>query len=162
MFLLCLRYMPSREDAEDVFQEGFVKVFRDLKQYDAKKAKLKTWMNRVFINTALEHLRKRKNVFETVELNGTYDLHVADDGVFSTLAVQELTTLVQELPTGYRVVFNMYVIEGYSHKEIAAQLGITVSTSKSQLFKAKAILRKKVKQTYATVDIKYEKGEVQR
>lgn len=154
--------MPSREDAEDVFQEGFVKVFRDLKQYDAKRAKLKTWMNRVFINTALEHLRKRKNVFETIELSGVYDLHVADDGVFSSLGLQELTKLVQELPTGYRVVFNMYVVEGYAHKEIAEQLNISVNTSKSQLFKAKAILRKKVKQAYAVAPMRYEKGELQR
>ncbi|MEN0047286.1 MAG: RNA polymerase sigma factor [Bacteroidota bacterium] len=155
MFLLCLRYMPTREDAEDVLQEGFIKVFRDLKQFDSKKAKLKTWMNRVFINTALEHLRSKKRIFKTEEIEPYEDLRVTDDEIFSKLSVQELVGMISMLPTGYRIVFNMYVIEGYTHREIAESLDISVSTSKSQLFKAKAMLRKQVKSAYSLAEIAY-------
>ena len=161
MFMLCLRYMPTREDAEDVLQEGFIKVFRDLKQFDRKRGQLKYWMKRVFINTALEHLRSKKRFFPTEEINPNSDLHAVNDEVFSRMSVKELIQLIKRLPTGYRVVFNMYVIEGYSHKEIAEKLNVSVSTSKSQLFKAKAMLRKQIKNINSTVVLNYGTQQVQ-
>jgi len=160
MFMLCLRYMPTREDAEDVLQEGFVKVFRDLHQFDRKRGKLKTWMSRVMVNTALEHLRKQKSIFETVEVSTLSELHAVEDDIFAELSTQELMRLVQELPLGYRIVFNMHVVEGYTHQDIAKQLDISPNTSKSQLFKAKAMLRKKVKKLYSIAVDGYGRQEI--
>ncbi|MEM9887806.1 MAG: sigma-70 family RNA polymerase sigma factor [Bacteroidota bacterium] len=161
MFMLCLRYMPTREDAEDVLQEGFIKVFRDLKQFDPKRGKLKTWMKRVFINTALEHLRSKKKIFLTEEINPNSELHAVNDDAFSRLGAKELIGLIKKLPAGYRLVFNMYAIEGYSHKEIAKKLDISVGTSKSQLFKAKAMLRKQIKSINSIVVLNYGVRQVQ-
>ncbi len=149
MFVLCIRYMPTRQDAEDVLQEGFVKVFRDLHQFDESKGKLKSWMSKIFVNTALQHLRSNIKMCCMVDIDTAYDLYIVnDDDIFSKLSVQELTALISQLPTGYRIVFNMYVVEGFTHQEIAATLNISLNTSKSQLFKAKALLRKQVKNIY--------------
>lgn len=157
MFVLCTRYMPTQQDAEDILQEGFVKVFRDLHQYDESKGKLKSWMSKIFVNTALQHLRSNVKMFNTLDIDAAYDLHtVGDDEIFSKLSVQELTCLISQLPAGYRVVFNMYVIEGFTHQEIATILNISVNTSKSQLFKAKAMLRKQVKNIYTQLRTGYE------
>ncbi len=157
MFVLCIRYMPTRQDAEDVLQEGFVKVFRDLHQYDESKGKLKSWMSKIFVNTALQHLRSNTKMFCVVDIDVAHDLHVVnDDEIFSKLSVQELTTLISQLPTGYKIVFNMYVIEGFTHQEIAETLNISLNTSKSQLFKAKALLRKQVKTIYTQLCTGYE------
>ena len=112
-------------------------------------------MNRVFINTALEHLRSKKKIFKTEEIEPYEDLRVTDDEIFSKLSVQELVKMISMLPTGYRIVFNMYVIEGYTHREIAESLDISVNTSKSQLFKAKAMLRKQVESAYSLAETAY-------
>lgn len=162
MFMLCMRYMPTREDAEDVLQEGFIKIYRDLHQYNPERGALHAWMRRVMLNTALQHLRVKKHLISPLEIENFADLHPVNDDVFSDMTAKELTALIQQLPTGYRVVFNMYVVEGYSHQEIAEELGISVNTSKSQLFKAKAMLRKQVKQIFATADAEYEDTELQR
>lgn len=162
MFVLCMRYMPTREDAEDVLQEGFIKIFRDLHQFSPERGTLPAWMRKVMVNTALQHLRSKKQLFSPIELETQADLHTVHDDIFSELSTKELTALIQELPTGYRIVFNMYVVEGYSHQEIAEVLEISVNTSKSQLFKAKAMLRKQVKQIFATADATYESREIQR
>ncbi len=157
MFVLCIRYMPTQQDAEDILQEGFIKVFRDLQQYDESKGKLKSWMSKIFVNTALQHLRSNTKMFYMMDIDVAHDLHtVSDDEIFSELSVQELTFLISQLPTGYRIVFNMYVIEGFTHQEIATTLNISVNTSKSQLFKAKAILRKQVKNIYTQLRTGYE------
>jgi len=158
--MLCLRYMPTREDAEDVLQEGFVQVFRDLHQFDPERGSLKTWMSRIMVNTALQHLRKQKSIFETVETSTLSELHAVEDDIFAELSTQELMQLVQELPLGYRVVFNMYVVEGYTHNDIAKHLDISPNTSKSQLFKAKALLRKKVKKLYSIAVHGYGRQEI--
>jgi len=115
--LTCLRYVKSKEDAEDLVQEAFVKIFNDLHQYDASKASYLSWSKRVVINTCLMHLRK-KSVFNFM------------DNI-----------------VGYRTVFNMFVIDGYSHSEIADKLDISESTSKTQLFKAKKQLRIDIEET---------------
>lgn len=143
-FMLCLRYGKNKAQAEDIFQEGLIQVFKDLKQYDASKAGFSTWSSRVLINAALKYLKK----FNWI--NNFEDLSIADQiednshDVFDVLSASELTFYIQNLPLGYKIVFNMYAIEGYSHKEIADTLGITVGTSKSQLSKARKELRKKL------------------
>ncbi len=141
LFRICLRYAKDRPQAEDMLQEGFVKIFTDLHQFRAE-GNLGAWMRRVMVNVALQYLRREKR-FKFVDDTMIADTHYqTTDGLYAKLDAQRLTQLLQQLPVGYRTVFNLYVVEGYSHKEIAQELTISVSTSKSQLFKAKAALRK--------------------
>jgi len=139
LFLVCKRYMSNHQDAEEVLQEGFIKLYRDLYQFDSDKGSFLPWAKKIFINTALEHLRKKK--LPKVELNGYHVVDNFEDEIFDKLGVLEILKLVTQLPVGYRTVINMFIIEGYSHQEIAEALSITESTSKSQLYKAKAKLR---------------------
>lgn len=140
LFRVCLRYAKDRSEAEDMLQDGFIKIFQDLKNYRGTGV-FAGWMRKVMVNTALQHLRKQKKMFPSIDLQEVHDQFETDEDIHSDLNAKALTQLVQQLPAGYRAVFNLYVIEGYSHQEIAQQLGITTSTSKSQLFKAKASLR---------------------
>lgn len=144
MYMLCLRYATSREEAEDLLQDGMMTVFRDLHQYDSNKGALYTWMRRVVLNVALQHLRSKKLLFSDIEIDQTIKLHATNDDIFSDLGAKELTELIQSLPDGYRIVFNLYVVEGFNHREIGETLGISQNTSKTQLFKAKAMLRKRL------------------
>ncbi len=142
MFRLCLRYARDRPGAEDILQEGFIKVFKDIKGYKGTGA-LGGWIRKVMVNTALAQIRKDAKLFVVENLDSATDVPGLED-IYSMLEAKALTKLIQKLPDGYRIVFNMYVVEGYAHKEIADQLQITTSTSKSQLSKAKAHLRKMV------------------
>ncbi|MEM9680846.1 MAG: RNA polymerase sigma factor [Bacteroidota bacterium] len=141
MFRLCLRYAKDRAEAEDILQDGFIKVFADLGKYRGDGA-LGGWIRRVILNIALQHVRKQKRQFQTIEIDQIAETSSAEEMVFSQFGARALTKMIQQLPVGYRTVFNLYVVEGYSHKEIAEQLNFTVNTSKSQLSKAKAMLRK--------------------
>lgn len=141
LFRICLRYAKDRPEAEDMLQDGFVKIMADIHQYRGEGA-LGGWMRRVMVNTALQHIRKQNRQGYTVEITEIADTYQADEVILSDLRAKALTQLIQKLPSGYRAVFNMYVIEGFSHKEIAEQMEVTESTSKSQLSKAKAMLRK--------------------
>jgi RNA polymerase sigma-70 factor (ECF subfamily) len=141
MFRLCLRYARDRQEAEDLLQEGFIAVFRDLKNYKGSGA-LGGWIRKVMVNNALQHIRKTKHHFQSidnVQLSEYEEINIEEE---DQSRVKELTKHLQSLPDGYRTVFNLYVIEGYTHKEIAKVLSISESTSKSQLFKAKGMLRK--------------------
>lgn len=140
MFRICLRYSNSRTEAEDTLQEGFIKIFRDLHQFSSS-GPLGAWMRKVMVNTALQEIRKRKHLFPTIDISQLQQQFRTEEDIHSNLHAQALTKMVQSLPPGYRAVFNMYVVEGYSHKEIAEKLAISISTSKSQLFKAKAALK---------------------
>ena len=112
-------------------------------QFDARKGKLRTWVKRVIINSILQQLRKRKIQFAQVDINDLANYVVSDENVLAMLSAKEITQLVQQLPEGYRIVFNLFMIEGYSHKEIAQQLNITTNTSKTQLRKARLALQKR-------------------
>ncbi len=141
MMGVCLRYAKNRAEAEDILQDGFFKVFCDLKQFSGT-GPLGAWIRRVIVNTALMHVRKHKNkLFPSIELEKVEYTQASDEDLFSRFRMQALVKMIQQLPDGYRMVFNMYVIEGYSHKEIAEQLNISESTSKSQLSRAKMTLR---------------------
>ncbi len=140
MFIICQRYARDRSEAEDILQEGFIKIFRDLKQYSGKGA-LGGWMRRVMVNAALQYLRKWKREFLFTNVEDSQSILHAPETVHSKLGAEELTLLIQRLPLGYRTIFNLYVVEGYPHKEIAEKLGISENTSKTQLRKAKASLR---------------------
>ncbi len=143
MFTVCLRYGANRMEAEDMLQEGFVAVFKDLYQYDAAKGEFRHWLKRVIVNAALQVLRKQK--LQYVELNdGYHQVEAQDVTIISELSTQELVKMIQLLPVGYRTVFNLYVMDGLSHQEIASELKITESTSKTQLFKAKKLIQKMI------------------
>jgi RNA polymerase sigma factor (sigma-70 family) len=141
MLGLCSRYAGSIEEAEDIMQEGFVKVFQKLDSF-RNQGSLEGWIKRIMINTALDHFRKNKNIryqldIETVEYAGS-----ESPQIFSTLGSRDLLQMIRSMPTGFRTVFNLYAIEGYAHKEIGEMLGITESTSKSQYSRARAYLQK--------------------
>lgn len=143
-FMICLRYANNKMEAEDMLQEGLISVFTNLKQFDSKRAEFSAWSNKIMVNAALQYLRKWKKLNFNQSIDD-YDTQITfHEDVFDNLGAKELTLLIQKLPEGYRVVFNMYVVEGYKHKEIADVLGISESTSKTQLLKAKKMLRNKL------------------
>lgn len=143
MFGICLRYANDYHSAEDILQEGFIKVFNYIDRFRGEGS-FEGWMKRIFINTAIEYYRKSINHNGHAELD-TVHAQSTNDRVLENLATQELLRLIQRLSPGYRAVFNLYVIEGYSHKEIAAMLKISEGTSKSQLARARALLQKMVR-----------------
>ena len=142
MYAICLRYAADADEAQDVLQEGFIKVFKNLEKF-RNEGSFEGWMRRVFVNTSIENYRKRVNV-HTITERDEVRIEDASWNALDNLAEKDIVQMVQELPPGYRTVFNMYVIEGYSHKEIADLLQITEGTSKSQLSRAKGILQRKV------------------
>lgn len=142
MFGVCLRYAKNYHIAEDLLQEGFVKVFRYLEKYKGTGS-FEGWIRRIFINTAIEHYRRSNPMYSVVEVKEK-DASEIDNAALQELAVDDLLQLVNELSDGYRVVFNLYAIEGYTHREIAELLGISEGTSKSQLARARNILKEKI------------------
>ena len=144
MYGVCLRYAGNAEDAQDILQEGFIKVFRNLDRFRAEGS-FEGWIRRIFVNTAIEHYRRAVNMYPVSESQEN-NIEDKDWSAFDKLAVKDLMKLIQDLSPGYRAVFNLYVVEGYTHKDIAAMMGISEGTSKSQLARAKMILQKKVNQ----------------
>lgn len=149
MFGMCLRYSHSREDAEDILQDGFIAVFRDFKQYKGD-GPVEAWVRRVILNTALRHLRKQsKNIFiqQGNHENQASEEITEDDHFDKEMMIHYLLQTIQEMPPGFRAVLNLYVLEGHSHDQIAGLLGISPGTSKSQLNRAKEYLRKAMART---------------
>ena len=143
---VCLRYSGNNEDAEDILQDGFILVFKNLQNFKHEGA-LEGWIYRIMMNTALRFIKKKKNIFFE-NIDNKANLTAKSTNIESQLSTKELMDLLLKLPDGYRAVFNMYVIEGYSHKEIGKILDIKESTSRSQLAKAKIMLRSLVAQLY--------------
>lgn len=150
MFRVLLRFSRDKAEAEDMLQDGFVRVFRDMVQYRGDGA-LGGWIRRIMVNTALSHLRKQRDFVKDVPDFTAFEgkFHTEEDFA-SNLDAQTLMGYLQKLPPGYRAVFNLYAIEGFSHEEIAEQLGITIGTSKSQLFKAREYLKKILDKSFIT------------
>ncbi len=144
MFAICLRYASNKANAEDILQEGFIKVFNHLDKYRGDGS-FEGWIKRVFVNTSIEYYRKSIVNQRFVEIEKVYDYSTKEESAFNKLAKQDLLNTIQKLPTGYRTVFNMYAIEGYTHKEISNILNISEGTSKSQLARARAMLKKMLK-----------------
>jgi RNA polymerase sigma factor (sigma-70 family) len=142
MMGICLRYAKDTFEAEDVLQMGFVKVFQKVSDFRGEGS-FEGWVRRIMVNTAIESYRKNLRNLNIVDIDEVYD-QPQNTFDMSGLELKDLLKLVQQLSNGYRLVFNMYVIEGYSHKEIAKQLGITEGASKSQLSRARAILKEKI------------------
>ena len=136
---VCLRYTRSKEEAKEILNDGFFKVFTKLESFDNTRS-FKTWLSRIMINTALDHYRQevRREVFDVVEAAE----HVSvDETIISKLSHEELLILIQKLTPSYRLVFSLSVIDGYTHEEIADQLNISVGASKSNLSRAREKLR---------------------
>lgn len=146
MFYVCLRYSRNRDEAEDLLQDGFIKVFEHIKDF-RKEGSLAGWIKRIMINHALNNYKKisRNPVIEDIdEINETEITGREEENEPERIAPELLMNLIGSLPEGYRMVFNMYVFEGYSHKEIGEWLSITESTSKTQLMKARKWLQNKI------------------
>ncbi|UYQ92857.1 sigma-70 family RNA polymerase sigma factor [Chitinophaga horti] len=140
---ICLRYANHKEEAVEILNDGFLKVFTHISTYDTSRP-FKSWLARIMANTAIDHLRAQKRLLFAEDINKVYDLGSGSDDAIDKLSVDELLTLVQELPPAYKMVFNLYVMEGFQHQQIASMLGISEGTSKSNLFKAKRILKEKI------------------
>lgn len=145
MFALCKRYMKDNDAAEDVLQEGFITLFSKLDSY-SEEGSFEGWARRIFVNTALMSLRKSDLLKDANDLETVQDTSPSDPQVYNDIGYNELLALIESLPDKFRVVFNMFIIEGYNHKEISEMLGITESASRSQLQRARVMLQKKIKE----------------
>jgi len=142
-FALCLRYMKSKDQAEDALQEAMVKIFTKLPEFKGDGS-FEGWMRRIVVNTCLDQIRKNQKLrFDTPIDKEEYKLS-KNAYILESLSAKELIEEIQKMPPGYRVVFNMFAIEGYSHQEIATKLGVKESTSKSQYLRARAYLKDRI------------------
>ncbi|MEI2707703.1 MAG: sigma-70 family RNA polymerase sigma factor [Chitinophagaceae bacterium] len=140
MFAICFRYAKNQMDAEDILQEGFIKLYRNLDKFRGEGS-FEGWVRRIFVNTAIEHIRKQKLTNTDINEQVENSFRDSSENALDKLFQKDLLNSTAALSDGYKTVFSMYAVEGFSHKEIATQLGITESTSKSQFSRAKAILR---------------------
>jgi len=140
LFALCLKYSKTHQEAEDNLQEAFITIFKKINQFKFKGS-FEGWMKRIVINTALQTYRK-KNILNLVEENLSEQVEVAVDE--DDISLDFLLKIIQELPERYQMVFNLYVLDGYSHKKIAEMLGVAEGTSKSNLSRARLILKEKI------------------
>lgn len=158
---ICMRYCSNLDDAAEITNDGFLKIFRSLDSFNPKysdiEASLKGWMKRIIVNTAIDHFRKNRQHFMVAEI---FDDHfnIADETETSIdrMTCKEILAVIQKLSPVYRMVFNLFVIDGYKHEEIAQQLKISVGASKSNLSKARMNIKKMLQET----DIKYYEQKV--
>jgi RNA polymerase sigma-70 factor (ECF subfamily) len=140
LYALCCRYIKDKMEAEDILITSFTKVFDRIEQFKGEGS-FEGWMKRIVVNEALSYLRRNKSMYLEMDIEAA-DREIDFDKFESQLQAEDLMKMIEALPSGYRIVFNMYAIDGYSHKEIADQLGISENTSKSQLSRARATLQK--------------------
>lgn len=143
MMGVCIRYADRREEADDMLQNGFIKVFEKIETFKGLGS-LEGWIRKIVVNESLTFLRKNKAMKMNIDIDDAKYLVPGNDHVGDAVNEKDLLKMIQELPTGFRTVFNMYAIEGYTHKEIADQLGITEGTSKSQYSRAKTHLQNRI------------------
>jgi RNA polymerase sigma-70 factor (ECF subfamily) len=149
MMGICMRYAKNRTEAQDILQDGFIKVFSNLKSFRFEGS-FEGWIKRIMINTAVNHYREnlKHDIYSTIdefEETTGFQEHLKESQESNyTPSQEELLNMINELPNGYRIVFNLFAIEGFNHKEIAQMLNITENTSKTQLFKARRHLKNKI------------------
>ena len=144
LYAVCLQYSGNDEEARDILQEGFIKVFENLARYK-HEGSFEGWMRRIMVNTALEKYRNRHNLYRVDDIDTIPEQDAEPDNMdYSGLGASDLLGIIRELPPKYRMVFNLYAIEGYSHKEISKMVNISEGTSKSNLSRARAILQRRV------------------
>lgn len=149
MMGVCSRYGQTRFESEDIFQEAFLKVFLSIHTYQG--GSFEAWMKRIFVNTAINHFHKNKKHYHQLEYEDVPEVAFDHEDILSSLTTQELLKAINQLPEGNQLIFKLYVLEGYSHKEIAEMLGIHEGTSKSQLARAKAGLKKSLLTLYPSL-----------
>lgn len=142
MYLVALRYSKMQQEAEDILQEAFLKVFKNIGTF-REDSSLAYWIKRIVVNTALNHQRSKLYLYPMVDVTDLND-RVVNESAISNLSYDELLTLIKKLPSGCQVIFNLFAIEGYKHNEIAEMLKISEGTSKSQYSRAKSILSEKI------------------
>jgi len=146
MMTVCLRYAQDTLEAQDIMQDGFIKVFNSIDKFH-HDGSLEGWVKKIMVNTALDAYRRNKKRRNALELDDENAMEIGDrEDILGDISIKFLLKLIQDLPEGYRMVFNMFAIEGYSHKEIAKELQISVNTSKSQYSRARAYLQKMIRQ----------------
>lgn len=141
MMAICMRYTTSRFEAEDIFHEAFVKVFNNIGNFKGEGS-FEGWMRRIFVNTAINHFNKNRKFQKTIDYSTVEEVLPATEDIISEMSGKEISQLIDQLPHGYKLIFNLFVVEGYAHQEIGEMLQISEGTSKSQLSKAKAYLKK--------------------
>ena len=139
MLSVCYRYAKTREDAEDMLQEGFIKVFTQINQFESRGS-LEGWILRIMVHTCINHLKKNKRFNESIDILHAENIGIREDYIPATMQAKQVVESIRALPIGYRTVLNLYAIEGYSHKEISSMLDIEESTSRSQYTRAKNLL----------------------
>lgn len=140
---VCVRYMNNKEDAQDVLQDGFVKIFHNIHQFKFEGS-FEGWARRIMVNMALEQLRKKHALKFSEDIDNHFYLETYDEDAISYLNKKDLLHIIQNIPSGYRTVFNLFAIEGYSHKEISEQLNISEGTSKSQFARARKYIQQEI------------------
>jgi RNA polymerase sigma factor (sigma-70 family) len=144
LYAVCLQYSGNDEEARDILQEGFIKIFENLDRYK-NEGSFEGWMRRITVNTALERFRSRHNLYRVDDIDTIKEPDAEPDNQdYAGLEANDLLEIIRELPTKYRMVFNLYAIEGYSHKEISKMVNISEGTSKSNLSRARVILQRRV------------------
>ncbi len=142
LFATCLRYIKDETEAEDVLVRGFMKIFEKIDQFHGEGS-FEGWIRKIMVNESLQYIRKNKNIYMQVDIeNAQYEVNI--EAIESQLAADDLLNLICKLPVGYRTIFNLYAIEGYTHQEIADMLQISVNTSKSQLSRARIVIQKEL------------------
>ncbi|WP_240925076.1 RNA polymerase sigma factor [Maribellus sediminis] len=150
MYGVCLRYSKDKTEAEDNLQEGFIKVFTGIKNF-RHEGSFEGWMRRIMVNVSLEKFRKQQLMYP-VEDMAMYEGNQVSDDILANISAQEITGLIQELTPRYRMVFNLYVFEGMSHEEISKEMNISTGTSKSNLARARDVLKNRVRALYGGLD----------
>jgi RNA polymerase sigma factor (sigma-70 family) len=144
LYAVCLQYSGNNEEARDILQEGFIKIFENLGSYK-HEGSFEGWMRRITVNTALEKFRSRNNLYRVDDIDQVPEPDAEPDNQdYAGLEAADLLEIIRELPPKYRMVFNLYAIEGYTHKEISEMINISEGTSKSNLSRARAILQRRV------------------
>lgn len=149
---ICMRYCKRQDDLVEIVNDGFLKVFRALQNFNPQhhnvESSLKGWMKRIMINTAIDHLRKNKHEFNLDDIaDSHYNIPSENETSIGHITYKEIVAIIQRLSPVYRIVFNLYVIDGFKHEEIAKQLGISIGASKSNLAKARMNIQKMLKET---------------
>ena len=147
MYAVCLRYMGDADSASDILQDGFVTLFTKIDSYSGEGA-FEGWARKIFVNTALMKLRKKDVLGQSEDIDAAWDVASGSPSAIENIGYNELVRMIDELPPGFRTVFNMYVVEGFSHKEIAEALEISETTSRSQLQRARTLLQTKIKEKF--------------
>ncbi len=147
MYGVCLRFAKNKMEADDIMQEGFIKAYTNLKSF-RNEGSLEGWVRRTIVNTAINHVKKFAKYKKDLDIETAEPVQNLNSNVVDKISVDELLRLIKELPIGYKMVFNLNVMEGYTHREIGALLDISENTSKSQLSRARHTLQRKVNKIY--------------